>query len=164
MAKTTMPLLSGTASGKFGNDIVFDKRGWARVRVIPANPQSVDQMTVRNRLGDIQKELKQMGPTLRAAVKLALGYRWNTLIVSELTAYSGDRWADLLTAYTAYSSPNKANWASADPGVGLVNTAGFVFYAVAVALYDVTFRVSGDGAITEPTETNSATIATEWAA
>jgi hypothetical protein len=119
---------------------------------------------VRGKLGDIQKELKQIGPTLKADLYTALGPRWNSVIIQELTANGGARWDELNTIYTAYSSPNKAAWAAADPGVGLVNTAGFVFYATAKAVYDTTYRATGAGVITNPIDTNSATVATDWAA
>jgi len=164
MAKVINPLLSGSASGQFGGQMTFDRRGYVRKYVIPANPQTVGQMAVRGKLGDIQRELKVLGTTMRADLKSGLGYRWNSLIVSELMANNSAKWADLLTAYNAFQAGEKTAWASADPATGLVNTSGFVFYAVAKALYDVALRVSGDGLITNPSASNSATVAGEWVA
>ncbi|MFA5080871.1 MAG: hypothetical protein WC472_04610 [Candidatus Paceibacterota bacterium] len=56
MAKVTMPLMSGTASGKIGDAIVFF--GWKGINVvrgfvIPANPQSGDQGDQRQILGGV---------------------------------------------------------------------------------------------------------------
>lgn len=163
MAKVIMPLMSGGATGKVGG-MVFLKTNVVRMLVIPRNPNSVGQQAVRNKLKDVQAELKQLGPTLKADLYTQLGPRWNSMIIQELTANNGARWDDLLAIYTAYSSPNKAAWAAVDPGVGLVAAAGFVFYAVAKATYDVTYRATGTGAITDPIDTNSATVASDWAA
>lgn len=164
MAKVINPLLSGTASGQFGQMMTFDKRGYVRKYVIPANPQSVAQMTVRNRMGDIQRELKMLGTTMRVDVRAALGARWNSLIIGEITANDGAKWDDLEVAFTAFGATPKTNWGTADPATGLVNTAGLVFYIVAKALYDVCLRIGGDGLITEPIESTFTTNAGEWVA
>jgi hypothetical protein len=163
MAKLTLPLMSMTASGQFGRSIVFDKRGHARKYVIPANPQSTEQMDVRNRMTDIQKTLKWLGTNARADVKVALGYRWNSMIVKELTDNGAARWSALATAFTSFTSQQKSDWTAANDGSGFVGDAGLAFYATATALYDVCLRVFGDGVITQPTASNSATIGTEWA-
>ncbi len=57
MAKTILPLMSGQASGKFG-DIVFMRRGGqniARIRVIPANPRSILQQASRLNMSSLSK-------------------------------------------------------------------------------------------------------------
>lgn len=164
MAKVINPLLSGTASGQFGQMMTFDKRGYVRKYVIPANPQSVAQMTVRNRMGDIQRELKTLGTTMRADLKASLGARWNSLIIGEITANDGAKWDDLTTEFNAFQSGEKTAWGTNDPATGLVNTAGLVFYIVAQSLYDVALRIGGDGLITDPTAAGSATTAGEWVA
>jgi hypothetical protein len=164
MAKVTNPLLSGSASGQFGRQMVFDKRGFVRQYVTPANPQSVDQMTVRNRLGDIQRELKILGTDLRPQVASLLGYRWNSLIISEALNNNGAKWVSLAAVYAAFTAPQKSDWESADDAVGNVNTDGLVFYIVAKCFYDVCLRIGGDGLITAPTADNSSTISSEWQA
>lgn len=164
MAKVINPLLSGSASGQFGGQMTFDKRGYVRKYVIPANPQSAGQMAVRGKLGDIQRELKLLGTTLRAELKSALGYRWNSLIVSELMANNSAKWDAQVAIYNAFAAGDKTAWATADTAVGLVNTDGLVFYLVAKALYDVALRVHGDGLIPAPVGTNSAAVASDWTA
>lgn len=50
MAKVTMPLMSGDASGKFGKALVFSKwkgQKYVRQLVTPSNPQSADQGDAR---------------------------------------------------------------------------------------------------------------------
>ena len=163
MAKVTGPLFSVTASGQFAKTLTYDKRGFTRKYVIPANPQSVDQMTVRNILGDIQRELKTLGLILRPQLKAALGYRWNTLIIQELTADDHAAF-DAFQAEWAAMTTGKAAWVTADVALGLVNPAGGCLFAVASALYDVALRVSGDGLITLPVEANGATVGAEWIA
>jgi len=61
MAKVTMPLLSGSASGKIGDAIVFF--GWKGVDVVrswvkPANPQSASQGVRRVILGGLGRACK----------------------------------------------------------------------------------------------------------
>lgn len=164
MAKVIAPLLSAQASGQFAHAMTFDKRGFVRKYVVPYNPQTTDQMTVRNILGDIQRELKALGATLRPQVKLALGYRWNSVIINDLMANNHAKWDALVTAYGAFSGPNKTAWAGADPGLGLVNPAGEAFYIVAKSFYDTCLRTGGDGLITEPIETTAVTNGGEWIA
>ena len=161
MAKVTGPLFSVTASGQFAKTLTYDKRGFTRKYVIPANPQSVDQMVGRNILGDVQRELKQLGAVLRPTIKAALGYRWNTLVIQELTANEAANFVAYQAEWNAFTT-GKAAWVTADVATGLVNPAGGCFYAVAKALYDVAFRLTGDGLITEPAEGNGATVGAEW--
>lgn len=163
MAKVTNPLMSGSATGKLGG-IVYSKRNIVRVLVTPANPNTVGQQAVRAKLGDTQKELKQLGATLKADLYTSLGPRWNSMIIGELTANNGAVWDALETEYNLFSGPNQSAWAGVDPALGLVNEVGAVFYVVAKAVYNVTYRATGVGAITDPTETGSATTASEWAA
>ncbi len=164
MAKVINPLLSGSASGQFGGQMTFDRRGYVRKYVVPANPKSAGQMAVRGKLGDIQRELKLLGPILRAQLKSGLGYRWNSLIVSELMANGSAKWTALTTTYNAFSAGEKTAWATADTAVGLVNTDGLVFYLVSKALYDVALRITGDGMIPAPVAANSAAVASDWTA
>jgi hypothetical protein len=162
MAKVTAPLLSMTASGQLGRAIVFDKRGHVRNYVVPTNPKTVAQMALRNRLGDTQRELKELGLVLQPQLKAALGYRWNALIVGEVMRDDQAKWTAYLAEWTAFQAGEKTAWEGADPGVGLVNAVGSTFYIVAKCLYDVALRVGGDGLITEPAAANAATVGAEW--
>jgi hypothetical protein len=162
MAKVNGPLFSLTASGKIGTAVVYDPRGYVRKFVIPANPQSVDQMLVRNRFGDIQRELKELGQVLRPLVEVSLGYRWNALCVGEVMRDEQAKWVAYLAEWGAFEAGNKTAWEGADPGIGLVNATGSTFYIAAKCFYDVNLRVGGDGLIDEPIETNAAAIGAAW--
>jgi hypothetical protein len=164
MAKVINPLLSGSASGQFGGMMTFDKRGYVRQYVIPANPQTVDQMAVRNKMGDIQRCLKMLGTTIRADLRLALGARWNAVIISEIMATNAAKWDSLAATYNAFQAGEKTAWEGANPGSGFVANAGLVFFITAQSLYDVALRIGGDGLITDPAAANSAIVAGEWVA
>ena len=65
MAKVTMPLMSGSASGKIGNNIVFF--GWKGMNVVrewlkPANPQSAGQGDARIILGGTGRACAEVVP------------------------------------------------------------------------------------------------------
>jgi len=55
MAKVNLPLLSGFATGKFGNIVFFRRWGQdiARVRVKPSNPKTMKQQIVRHNLASL---------------------------------------------------------------------------------------------------------------
>jgi hypothetical protein len=164
MAKVTGPLLSISASGTVGQAMTFDKRGYVRAHVIPSNPQTENQMTSRNILGDIQRELRELGTVKRAAIKLAIGYRWNSLIIKDVMENQRAKWDASAGEYGAFQSGDKTTWETNDPGSGLVNPAGETFYIVATSVYDVCLRVSGNGVIALPTNSNAAAQKTAWIA
>jgi hypothetical protein len=162
MTKVINPLLSGSASGQFGQMMTFDKRGYVRKYVVPGNPKSVAQMLVRNRLGDIQRELKALGGDMRIALKASLGARWNSIIIGELLANQSAKWiADSIT-YNAFQSGEKSAWAAKEPAVGNTNAAGLVFFLAAKSVYDLTLRVNGTPEITEPGAATSTATEAEW--
>ncbi len=164
MAKVNGPLFSVTASGQFGHALTYDKRGWVRNYVVPANPKTVAQMTVRNILGDIQRELKTLGTKLRGELKLGLEYRWNSVIIEELMKDDHAKWDALATEYNAFIAGDKTAWATADIATGLVNADGQCLYAVAQATFDVAARLGATITLTDPASANSATVGAEWIA
>ena len=164
MAKVINPLLSGSASGQLGGMMTFDKRGYVRQYVVPSNPQTVNQMAVRNNLGDIQRELKLLGATLRAELRTAFGYRWNSLIVGELMANDRAALDSYVAEFTAFTSQQKTDWATADGASPVVVNDGALLYAVASAVYDIALRLGATITLTLPAAGNSATVGTEWVA
>jgi len=163
MAKVTMPLMSAIASGRFGA-FVFDKRGHVRVFKAPANPNSAGQQTHRGRMGDIQREVKVIGSTLRAACASGLGYHWNALIVQDLLNNNAAKWISLAASYNAFQVGEKSAWATADVATGNVNADGLVLFLVATALYDISSRLTGSGLVTQPSSSNAGTVGAEWIA
>lgn len=164
MAKVINPLLSGSASGQIGGMMTFDKRGFVRQYVIPSNPKTDLQMATRNTLGDLQRELKLLGATLRAELKSGFGYRWNSVIIGELMATNNAALDAYVAEWNAFGSTDKAAWVTADTGGVIEVPAGGAFYAVASATYDIALRLGVTISLALPINTNSAAIKTSWIA
>lgn len=164
MAKVTNPLLSMVASGQIGKSIVFDKRGRARVYVIPANPQTVDQQAVRNTLGDLQRGLKLIGAVLRAELRTGFGSQWNSMIIGELMANDNAVLDAYVAEFGAFIAGDQTDWATADGGTYVTLTDGAVLYALASAVYDMAIRLGATVSLTQPATGNSATVGAEWIA
>jgi len=163
-AKVINPLLSGSASGQIGGMMTFDKRGFVRQYVIPSNPQTTLQMQTRNTLGDLQRELKLLGATLRAELKSGLGYRWNSIIIGELMATNNAALDAYVAEWNAFGSTDKDAWTTADTGGVIYLDDGGAFYAVASAAYDIALRLGVTITLTLPAAANSSTVKTEWTA
>lgn len=93
MAKLRMPLISGGASNKVG-DVVFYRRGdWginvARIRVIPKNPRTVNQVNVRHNIATLSKIWA--GRIEVAGAKL---YKYNGTTWTEITIASTETFGD----------------------------------------------------------------------
>lgn len=162
MAKTIGPLMSMTASGKFGNAIVYDKRGRARKYVIPANPQTANQVTQRNKIRDLQSCLKQLGAVLRAELKSGFGYTWNSLIIKELLMNDAAILDAKVAEWTAFQAQQKTDWGTADPGTYTDLTDGQGLYACAAAADDIATRLGVTLTLTTPSASNSSTVGAEW--
>lgn len=162
MAKVTNPLLSGTASGKLGDLMVFDKRGHVRQYVSPTNPKTVNQMLVRNSMGDIQRSLKLLGTTLRAELRSQFGYHWNSMIVGELTANNRAALLSYVGEHTAFTTQQKTDWATADGSTPVELDKGAVLYACASAVFDMASRMGFTVTLSQPSASNSATVGGEW--
>lgn len=164
MAKVINPLLSGVASGQLGHMMTFDKRGFVRQYVTPANPNTVAQQGVRNTMKDLQAELKLLGATLRGELKSGFGYRWNSIIIGELMANDNAALDAYVAEWTAFGSTDKTNWATNDHAVPVSVTDGALLYACASAVYDIALRLSVTVSLTLPAAANSATVSGEWEA
>jgi hypothetical protein len=164
MAKVTNPLLSVDASGQFAKAMVFQKGGKVRKYVVPANPQTVGQMAVRDRLKEIQKELKLLGAVCRAELKTGFGARWNSMIVGELMADNHSALDAYLAEFNAFGSTDKTAWAGADTVNPTVIDDGGLLYACASAVYDMAVRLGVTVSLTLPAAANSSTVAGEWTA
>lgn len=162
MAKVINPLLSGVASGQLGHMMTFDKRGFVRQYVTPANPQTVDQVAQRNLMKDIQAELKELGTVLRAELKSAFGYRWNSVIIKELLMNDHAAIDSYAAEFSAFQSQQKTDWGTADPAVPVVRVDGELLYMVASAVYDIALRLGATITLTNPSASNSSTVGAEW--
>jgi len=162
MAKVINPLLSMSASGQFAHSMTFDKRGYVREYVIPANPQTANQMAVRNTMKDIQAELKLLGLVLRGQLKSGFGYRWNSVIIGELMANDNAALDAYVTEWNAFTAGDKTAWAAADTVVPVSVADGALLYACASACYDIALRLGATLTLTLPAAANSATVGAEW--
>lgn len=163
MAKVIMPLMSGNASGKMGG-MVFQKNNVVRNLVIPANPQTTDQMAQRNLLKDIQAELKVLGTKLRGELKSGFGARWNSMIIGELLATDHAVLDTLAAEYTAFIAGDKTAWTGVDGVTPVVRQKGELLYIVASATKDIAIRLGVVLTLTTPSNANSATVGPEWTA
>lgn len=164
MAKVTAPLMSMDASGQIGKALVFQKGGQVRQYVVPANPQTTSQMTVRNKLGDIQRALKKLGAVLRAELKSGFGARWNSMIVGELMKNDAALLTSYQTTWTAYTTQEKTDWGTADTSVPVALIDGFPLYACAKAVKAIAMVQGVTLSLTDPTNANSSTVGGEWVA
>jgi hypothetical protein len=162
MAKVLNPLLSGSASGQLGHMRTFDKRGYVRQYVVPSNPQSVNQMLVRNTLGDLQRSLKLLGTKLRGELKSQFGYRWNSVIIGELMANSNAALVAYTGEFTAFQAQAKTDWGTKDNSAPITLTDGVPLYACASAVYDIAARLGATVTLTLPAEATSTTTEGEW--
>lgn len=166
MAKTTAPLFSLEASGSVGKTIVYSRwhgRSYVRRRVIPLNPQSTDQVKVRNAMRCLGKGVAFANATALINPDLTLNdeaeiraitpseFAWNGWIVgkgigADMVDY--DAMAGLWTALaggekTAYDNAAAAlvpaigacAQGQAGGGYGTPLTAGNVFFAWLYSLF-----------------------------
>jgi len=167
MAKLTAPLMSMVASGKFGDAIIFDKRGYARVYTIPANPQSEDQGDVRQKLAAVQAVLKLIITTAKDFIKAAAptGYRWNSWAVQQCIGTGAAVFDASLVLFNALEAGQKTAWDGSFSDVTVPDiayklmadvTSGGAAFCVARGLY-LAGAITSPGA---PSGTNNAAWAT----
>lgn len=148
MAKVTGPLMSMSASGTIGGTITFDKRGFVRERVIPANPQTTSQGNVRQMLLAVQKVLKILHLTAITAVSALAptSYRWNSFLLAATIGPSSADFTASITAFTALQAGEKTSWNTRAESGGLTSrsiayaddaaiSAGGALFAVSRALF-----------------------------
>jgi len=130
MAKVTMPLLSGSASGKIADALVFmtsKGRNIVRQFVIPANPQTTGQGDARiimggigRAVGKIEKD-KDFANALLALGVIPSGQSKQSYLVKFIKdTYIADAsaYGTLLTTYNAHTA--KADFAAAAVDLGIV--------------------------------------------
>jgi len=141
MAKVTMPLLSAQARGKIADSIVFFPwKGINLVRqwLVPANPQSVDQMTARAKLKAIGKaiaKIKTAGDIAsgsiiyqRALAVAPSGQPWNSYFAKKVLDHvkTTTNWAALTAAWSTATGYTDFNAEATTLGlVDFALTAGY---------------------------------------
>jgi hypothetical protein len=158
MAKVTGPLMSMSASGTVGDTITFDKRGFVRQRVIPANPQTDEQGNTRQKLLAVQKALAVMGAAVIALVKAIapVSYRWNSYLLQQSLGPGSSAYDASVVAFNALTADQRDDWDDAAIAAGIVQQGityatdaavrpGLALFVVARALFALGINV-GDGA------------------
>lgn len=138
MAKVTGPLMSLDASGSVAETITFSKwkgRNYVRQRIVPANPQTSDQLAGRSILGTLAKAAHAVLTSY--ADSMGVGSPFFT--ASRDGAPSGQSWISWLqktmyslfgarvTAYAALSGTIQGYYVASADGIGLgsyVDVAG----------------------------------------
>jgi len=166
MATVTGPLMSISATGQFAKSMTFDKRGYVRAYVIPANPQLPDQGNARQRLAAVQAVLKLLIAGAITLIKAVAptSYRWNSYAVGQIIGTDALAYIAALATFTAMTTEQKGLWTTAfadvlvpdvdyksDPDV----TSGGAAFVVATGLFNC-------GAITSPGVPGTANYAA-WA-
>lgn len=173
MAKTSGPLASFDASGKFADTIVYSKwRGvrYARLLVTPSNPQTLTQMAARAFLaavGKITKKSDKTGDEVTFIKGLTPGGQsWNSYFGKEILGTGN---ANIEAAKTAYNNVANATVkgyfddAAAQAGIEAVDLDGTSNTQVAPGLslwaaYAASYRLGSPDATTIVTSVNEAGV------
>lgn len=105
MAKVKLPLLSGDASGKFG-DVVFFRRGsvqMARVRVKPSNPNTEKQQYIRRTMKGLGEVWRYAGQDYSTQVYKKIQNDDGTYSYEAITIYAKNLNKDAWKEYVIYS-------------------------------------------------------------
>lgn len=158
MAKVNGPLMSMEASGTIAGTLTFDKRGFVRTHVTPANPQTAEQGNVRQRLLAVQKALRFIGAAVVAVVRTLAptSYRWNSYLLSQVLGAASTEFDASVAAYAALTAPERAAWETKAVAIGITEQSityatddpvspGLALFAVARTLYRLGVNVE-DGA------------------
>lgn len=181
MAKTTAPLFSLGASGSVGKTLTFSKwhgRAYVRMLVIPLNPQTTDQVAIRNAIramaaGVAQANIStQVHSALTLTDKLELAavtpseFAWNGFATEKGIGANKVTYDAAAAAYEALAAGEKTAWVTAAAartpaypsvaqgaaggGYGTSLTAGAVYFHWIYALYAAGLLAAAPGA-TPPT-------------
>lgn len=168
MAKVIGPLHSISASGKFGDAMVFDIRGYVKAFKKPSNPKTAPQGNQRQKMAMAQQGVSKIGANKEAdiAAVAPVSYRWNsyltglTLNAPNLTA-AGTAWAALSgaeqSAWNTEATSNGFTTVDIDYASDPALTAGRIAFVLAHTLN----ANSLGGAVATPDGTNAAAWLTE---
>ena len=172
MARTNGALFSMEASGKFGDAIVFDKRGFAKFYKKPTDSKTETQGNNRQMTGTAQKSVKAIGDTTKMLIAEAAvdagskSYRWNSYLVKIMLGPNYSILQASRAIFAALTPAEKDTWeaeanslnlatVSLDYAVDAAMTPGEQLFSQAKALYSIGIH----SATGDPDGTN----ATAWA-
>ena len=118
MAKLEGPLFSMKASGSFGS-IVFDKRGFARMKTIGEDAKTPQQGNQRQIMSVAQRCVKLCGPNTREQLKLVARPRsqWHVNLVKNFIGDDSSHYQENLNVYG--NGVNQAAWETAAEEIGM---------------------------------------------
>jgi hypothetical protein len=132
MAKVSGPLMSMSASGKFGGALVFASRlgqNVVRQLVIPANPMSLLQEGARNivRVAGAAQRFVNLCVTMGSGrlvtdqvlltTNAPAGQTWNSYMVKLMTGINASTYTAATAAYALLTAPEKTAWNDAAAGL-----------------------------------------------
>jgi len=178
MAKLTAPLFSIEASGTIGKTITYSRwhgRSYARRRVVPLNPQSADQVAIRNAMRCLAVGVHWANLTALIHPDLTLTdeqeiravtpseFAWNGFITEKGIGANKVTYDACAAVYTALQPAEKTAWVdaaaaltpaipacaqgAAGGGYGANLTAGQVFFTWVYALYAAGLLTAAPGAV-----------------
>lgn len=178
MAKTTAPLFSLEASGTVGSTITYSRwhgRSYVRRRVIPVNPQTANQIAIRNAMrvmaaGVVWANLTALNhPDLTLTDKAELKaicpseFAWNGFATEKGIGANKVDYDAAAAAYAALQAGDKTAWVNAAAalvpaigdcaqgqaggGYGANLSKGQVFFHWVYALYKAGLLASAPGAV-----------------
>jgi hypothetical protein len=148
MAKVIGPLFSMGASGAFGN-IIFDRRGFARLKGSHRDARTVSQINFRQTLTVTQRCVKVCGSSTRQELKQRINgaSRWNTYLVKNLIGPRQSAYLEKLNRF-ATEVVDQTQWEAAAVGMGMRQvpldnapeaaiSPGAQLFVLASTLYDI---------------------------
>jgi hypothetical protein len=146
MAKTRGPLFSLEVSGSFG-PIVYDKRGFARMKTNAEDPQTPQQGNQRQIMSTAQRCVKLCGPNTREQLKLVARPRsqWHINLVKNFIGNDRSHYQENLEVYG--NGVDQAAWETAAEEIGMETvqidyaeaepvSPGAQLFMLAATLYD----------------------------
>lgn len=160
MAKVTGPLFSLTASGSVGPVTISPRRGQhvVREKVIPANPNTASQQTVRNKFQAVGKILARVAVTNLKITALTdtfeahyrnlvtEGQVWNSVLSRRIMGAAFASFDADVTAYNALSMSIQDAWTAQATIAGMTDTTrGDVTVEAGLQMYMLQRAAAADG-------------------
>jgi hypothetical protein len=134
MPTVYLPLGSESASGTFGNLIVFQGQT-ARALVVPNDPRTEAQLDVRHTFHDFTKMLRTLGAWGRGYFASMIGPQWFQGLYGMARENNAARWLAADAIFQNFTSLQKAAWAAEAPFQVTYNDPGRVFFDLVKVWY-----------------------------
>jgi hypothetical protein len=129
MAKVNAPLGSVSAHGKFGDGIVF-QGNVARLRVIPRDAKTSQQIETRTLFRQVARMMKASGEWAHLALYVTLGSDWVAKVYGWIRGNYYGRDSLYSGIYQNFTAEQQAEWDTYSPYLPGVAGMGEIFYRV----------------------------------